>query len=209
MTDDTSDTNVHRLGGISDRGSTTYHTPLSTRLAHQIVKPRNWEDFQRNCVILFRGVLNDPHAAEYGRRGQNQREIDILGRRDNNPEHWVGIQCRCTEKAPEQPEILKDCRASLNLKAELKEIIFATTAPVDRNSTDAAIAVETLLRSEGHAIKIAVFGWDELQTLIAQHDQAYAAFLSINCRILRYVASVGGCRISPCICAAVSPTRRG
>ncbi len=44
--------------------------PVATRLAHEIPKPLDWQAFQRNCVLLFRDELGDPHAQEYGRGGQ-------------------------------------------------------------------------------------------------------------------------------------------
>jgi cellulose synthase operon protein C len=149
---------------------------LTARLAHEIPKPRDWQAFQRNCVLLFRGELNDPNAQEYGRGGQDQRGIDILGRRGDNPDHYVGVQCRLIVKPLKEAVILKDCQAALELKAGLKEIIFATTAPDDTRAIDAAIAVERTLRDEGHDLRVIVYGWGALQNLIAVHEVAYAAF---------------------------------
>ena len=150
--------------------------PLIARLAHQIPKPNDWQALQRGCVLLFRAELNDPNAQEYGRNGQDQGGIDVLGRRNNNHNHFVGIQCRHIAKPIKQAKILEDCREALKLKAELKEIIFATTAKNDTVATDAAIAVERLLRSEGHDLAVVVYGWESLQTLIAVHEVAYHAF---------------------------------
>src|SRR5262249_30134924 len=70
----------------------------------------------------------------------------------------------------------KECRATLKLKAGLKEIIFATTAPNDTRATDAAVEVERILRSEGHDLAVVVYGWGALQDKIAVHDIAYAGF---------------------------------
>jgi len=89
-------------------------------------------------VILFQADLKDPHAQEYGRNGQKQRGIDVLGRRNGSPDHFVGIQCRRLDKPMKKDKILADCRAALSIKAGLKEIIFATTCPSDVNATKAA-----------------------------------------------------------------------
>lgn len=150
--------------------------PLTTRLAIEIPKPKDWQAFQRNCVLLFRAELNDPHAQEYGRSGQKQGGIDILGRRNGDPGHFVGVQCRLYTKPLKQEKILTDSRAALKLEAGLKELIFATTAPDDTGAADAAIAVERILRAEGHDLAVAVYGWGQLQTLIAIHEVAYNAF---------------------------------
>ena len=151
-------------------------TPLTARLACEIPKPRDWQAFQRNCVLLFRADLGDPNAQEYGRSGQNQSGIDILGVRRGDPKHYVGIQCRRIAKPLKVEEIEEDCRAALKLSADLKELIFATTAPDDTGASDAAVFVEKRLQSEGHNLRVVVYGWGQLQTLIAVHEVAYNAF---------------------------------
>ena len=152
------------------------HVTLMARLAHEIPKPRDWPAFQRNCELLFKAELRDPNAVEYGRSGQEQRGIDILGRRGGLGDHFVGVQCRLVEKPLRYTAILEDARAAATIKAGLKELIFATTAPNDTGATDDALAVEKLLKSEGHDLAITVYGWPALQDLIAVHDIAYAAF---------------------------------
>lgn len=150
--------------------------PITTRLAIEIPKPKDWQAFQRNCVLLFRAELNDPHAQEYGRAGQKQGGIDILARRDGRDEHFVGVQCRLITNPIKEAKILSDAREALNLKAGLKELIFATTAPDDTTASDAAIAVTRKLKAERHDLTIVVYGWGQLQTLIAPHEVAYNAF---------------------------------
>ncbi len=150
--------------------------PITARLAIEIPKPKDWQAFQRNCVLLFRAELNDPHAQEYGRAGQKQHGIDVLARRDGRDEHFVGVQCRLITKPLKEAKILSDAREALKLKAGLKELIFATTAPDDAMASDAAIAVTRKLKSEGHDLKVVVYGWGQLQTLIAPHEVAYNAF---------------------------------
>lgn len=150
--------------------------PITTRLAIEIPKPKDWQAFQRNCVLLFRAELNDPHAQEYGRAGQKQGGIDILARRDGRDDHFVGVQCRLIASPLKEEKILSDARHALKLKAGLKELIFATSAPDDTAASDAAITVTRTLKAEGHDLTVVVYGWGQLQTLIAPHEVAYNAF---------------------------------
>ena len=176
MTDD-KPTSIPELSAEPpDRSAASAIIPLSTRLAHEIPKPRDWQHFQRGCVVLYRAELNDPHAQEYGRVGQKQRGIDVLGIRDGDPDHYVGVQCKVASKPLSKTAIMKECRAALELVAGLKEIIFATTAPDSTHATNAAIEVQRSLRKEGHDLKVVIFGWGNFQTLIALHDTAYAFF---------------------------------
>lgn len=132
-------TSLSKPGGRQDFASTG-SVPVGQRLAHDIVKPKDWGAFQRNCVVLFREELRDPNAKEYGRNGQDQGGIDILGHRD--PVRAVGVQCRLIQKSLKRAKLLADCRAALALSFGLKEIIFATTAPNDTKAEQAAKAVK-------------------------------------------------------------------
>jgi hypothetical protein len=136
--------------------------PVAARLAHDIPKPKDWQALQRNCVILFRRELDDPNATEFGRLGQNQKGIDVLGKRGGDAERLVGVQCRRIDKPLKEAKILEDCRATLKLQGGLKEIIFATTAPDDAPATEAAIAVQRRLKQEGRDVSVTVYGWGQL-----------------------------------------------
>ncbi len=150
--------------------------PLTIRLSHEIPQPNDWQAFERGCLILFREDLRDPTMVSFGRSGQGQGGIDLLGRRDHNPEHFVGVQCRRLKKHDKPEKILSDCRAAIALDLDLKELIFATTAPNDVRATVAAHSVEKKLRAEGHDLKVVVYGWGNLQELIGRHWEAYRFF---------------------------------
>jgi tetratricopeptide (TPR) repeat protein len=149
---------------------------FSVVAAQEIPKPKDWQAFQRGCVVLFQAELKDPHAQEYGRNGQKQRGIDVLGRRNGDPDRFVGIQCRRYVEPLKKAEILKDCKAALAIKAGLKEIIFATTCPSDTKATDAAIEVEREFRAQGHDLKVVIYSWSDLELKISQHPTALAFF---------------------------------
>lgn len=151
-------------------------TPVALRMAHEIPKTLDWQAFQRNCALLFRDELRDPHIQEYGRNGQNQRGIDLVARRNGDPALHVGVQCRNVNDPLSHADILKDCRAALTFPERLTEIIFATTAPDDRHATDAASRVERTFRDEGHDVRVVIYGWGQLRRLIALHDLAYSVF---------------------------------
>ncbi len=150
---------------------------VGQRLSIEIAKPKDWGAFQRNCVVLFREELRDPNAKEYGRNGQDQGGIDILGHRGGDPAHPVGVQCRLVTKSLKHSKILADCRSALALPFGVREIIFATTAPNDVKAEQAAKAVERELRAEGHDVTVHLYGWDQLQLLIGLHEPAYNAFV--------------------------------
>ncbi len=109
MTSDKLTSNSELPAEPPNPAATSANIPLNARLSHEIPKPKDWQAFQRNCALLFQAELNDPNAQEYGRGGQKQRGIDILGRRNADPNHFVGVQCRHVTKPLKEATILKDC----------------------------------------------------------------------------------------------------
>ena len=155
------------------------------RLTHEIPKPKDWQTFQRNCVLLFREELNDPNTQEYGRLGQNQRGIDILGKRNGDPQSLCRHPVPTHYKKPlTETVIIRDCREPRQkIEAGLKEIVFATTAPNDTHAFDAAIACrEKTLRAEGYDLAVAVHGWEFApDPYLAVHEGCLCRFLPVNC----------------------------
>src|SRR5688572_5965567 len=56
--------------------------------------PKDWQDFERKCRVLFACILGDPQTQTHGRGGQAQNGVDIYGRRDLGKGQLVGIQCK-------------------------------------------------------------------------------------------------------------------
>lgn len=169
---------VAMSGQFSHRSSNSL--PIATRMASEIPKPKDWQDFQRKCVVLYKCELRDPHTRGFGRNGQSQDGVDILGRRDGDVNSPVGIQCRRVDKPLRYKEILSDCTRALALTEKPKEIIFATTAPDDKQAEIHAKQVERELRAKGHDITVVLYGWGELQNIICMHDEAYNLFAPVQ-----------------------------
>lgn len=165
-----------QYGANSAQGSASASIPTSVRLAFEIQKPKDWQAFQRNCVVLFREELRDPHAMEYGRNGQKQHGIDIKANRDGHPAHVVGIQCRRYDSPLKYKAMLQDCRDAAKHFKNLKEFIFATTSPDDRALTDEVARVEEQLAKDGYSVRVVLYGWEALQQVIARHPPAYELF---------------------------------
>jgi hypothetical protein len=46
-----------------------------------LLKPKNWQDFERHSRLLFEYALKDPQVQNNGVQGQRQNGVDIFGRR--------------------------------------------------------------------------------------------------------------------------------
>ena len=94
------------------------------------LKPANWQDFQ----IFIKDLLNEKYEGGfdiYGRNGQAQDGVDVLGRFYNNT---IGTQCKrldidLTLKLIKD-EIVKTDKSDL----KLSKYIFATTCRKEPNT---------------------------------------------------------------------------
>ncbi|KAA6329282.1 hypothetical protein EZS27_021893 [termite gut metagenome] len=121
-------------------------------------KPANWQDFQ----IFIKDLLNEKYEKGfdiYGRNGQAQDGIDILGRFNNNT---FGTQCKrldidLTLKLIKD-EIVKTDKSDL----KLSRYIFATTCPRDKNIQKEIIEFNTKRRNNS-LFEIELWFWETIE----------------------------------------------
>ena len=148
-------------------------------IAIQIPKPRDEQEFERRNLVLWRCILKDETTHIYGRRGQRQHGVDILGCRNANQSHLVGIQCKLkTEgKRLHEREVREEVEKALTFEPPLTEYVIVTTAPDDAKiqSLVRKLAIQ-VSKCRQQQLSIAVFGWENLQLEIQRHPEALRAF---------------------------------
>ena len=89
----------------------------------QIRKPSDETEFEKYCVVLFKDLLNDPNVKRFGRRGQRQDGVDIIGKRNRDSKILVGIQCKLKSDRSTltATEVKKEVAAALLYKPPLQE----------------------------------------------------------------------------------------
>ena len=157
----------------------TYNPDVTEMSATQISKPRDEQEFERCNLVLWRCILKDETTHLYGRRGQRQHGVDILGCRNANPANLVGVQCKLKAegKRLRDEEVRQEIEKALTFRPPLSEYVIVTTAPDDAKLQSLAreLAIQV---NEGRQNKltIAVLGWDNLQVEIQRHPDAIHAF---------------------------------
>ena len=144
--------------------------------AIEIGKPLNWQDFQRNCVHLFRRDLGDRRLQEWGREGQKQNGIDLHGYRDADTAKPVGIQCRRIKEPLTEEAMRTDAEAARSIKPALVELIFAATTERDVRAQSAAATLTAELRASGWPCRVVVMSWPDLCQEIVKYDDVLAVF---------------------------------
>ena len=141
--------------------------------------PRDWQDFERKCRVLFECILGDPQTQTHGRGGQAQNGVDIYGRRGGKGQ-LVGIQCKVKDgrfgAEITEKELRKEVEKTKKFVPLLDEFILVTTAQDDAKIQEAARLLQEELKKAGRELIVAVWGWNMLEQLICQHWPAFKAF---------------------------------
>ncbi|MGY6638096.1 MAG: tetratricopeptide repeat protein [Erythrobacter sp.] len=134
-------------------------------------KPKNWQDFERQIETLAQCWLRDPHAQGNARQGQPQNGVDVYGQRDKAG--WVGFQCKQKfEKAVTETELRNEVIKAAGFVPKLAEFILVTTAPRDGKIQKVA----RQLTEDRDDFSVHVWGWEDVENLVAQFPQARRVF---------------------------------
>lgn len=152
---------------------------MSELSAVQVPKPRDEQAFERCNVILWRCILNDETTHLYGRRGQKQYGVDIVGCRDGDPNRVVGIQCKLKTDGQllGADEVRTEVGKATSFHPPLSEYVIVTTAPDDAKIQSLVKELSTTIsETRDVPLQISIFGWNNLQLEIQRYPEALNAF---------------------------------
>ncbi len=144
----------------------------------QIPKPENHQDFERKCAALWSAKLDDPNLQRFGRSGQEQHGIDIIGIRNGDPRQRVGVQCKLksgTAKLTEQ-EVRREFREALLIEPPLMEFHIVTTADRDKDMQLLADQLTIDQLNAGRRIRFVVWGWNAVTDELGRYPDALLEF---------------------------------
>ena len=124
---------------------------------------KSWEQFQKMVCELFREIWHDPHAQEFGRKGQTQDGIDIIGRKKGESK-YEAVQATIEEPLTDQ-KVRKDYESSQKLDIELNNFIIASSS-----KRDAALQKYAIKLSREGPYPCKIWFWDDLVEKLADYD---------------------------------------
>ena len=152
---------------------------MSELSAAQVPKPRDEQAFERCNLVLWRCILNDERTYLYGRRGQRQDGVDILGCRNGDPNRRVGVQCKLKTDGQllRAEEVRREVDKATSFHPPLSEYLIVTTAPDDAKIQSLVKDLSaTISETRNAPLQISVLGWDNLQLEIQRYPEALNAF---------------------------------
>jgi hypothetical protein len=139
--------------------------------------PAHWEDFEDMCYRLAQAERTLVSGRKYGRRGQEQHGVDIVGRADHPEWRNVGIQCKLkTEhlggelRAAELNEVYEK---SKSLRPRLDKLYVATTISRD---TEISALVDRINESWQRRHFVEVWCWEDICDMLDAHPTVAARY---------------------------------
>lgn len=134
-----------------------------------LLPPKHEQEFEDLCLALWKRILQDPNAQFVGRKGQGQRGVDLIGRK-NGTLDWIGVQCKVrTGGILTEDDVRSDVEKAKDFNPRLSELVFATTAP--RNQKLQAFARElTEENIKTGGFSVSVFAWDDIQLQLSEES---------------------------------------
>lgn len=150
----------------------------------QIMKPKNWQDFEKLCKLLWGEIWNcSDSIKQHGRQGQAQHGVDIYAYVEKYV-GYCGIQCKgkddYTKAQLTEVEIDNEIDKAKTFSPKLKRFIFATTANKDA-------VIERYIRQKdmeciGQGLfHVDVFSWEDIVDLLERERTVYNWYLN-NCQ---------------------------
>jgi len=144
---------------------------------------KSWKKFQNMTCDIFREIWQDPHAQEFGREGQKQDGIDIIGFRRGGGREAV----QTTIKSPlTESKIKKDYVASQGLGIDLECFIIASTSRRDVKLQKFSIDL-----SNTGPYKCVIWFWEDLIEKLADYDEIRKKYYP-DCFVIKSMGNAAG-----------------
>lgn len=151
---------------------------------YQIPKPKNWQDLETLCQAIWQEEWNPTYIKEYGRQGQSQDGVDILGQIINGSEiEFRAIQCKCKAEDKELTEetIKAEVNRAKKFNPPIRQYIIATTFDTDKK-LDSFVAELSQQNIKDNYFSIALYGWQDIERLLELHLKVKDWYLNITKR---------------------------
>lgn len=150
----------------------------------QMMKPKNWQDFEKLCKLLWGEIWNSSDSIKlHGRQGQAQHGVDVYAYVDKY-EGYCGIQCKGKDDYANalltEKEVDNEIDKAKTFSPNLKRFIFATTANKDASIEEYIRKKDVECINQG-LFHVDVFSWEDIVDLLERERTVYNWYLN-NCQ---------------------------
>lgn len=149
------------------------------KISQTLRKPKNWQDFESLCLLLWREEWKSEDIKKNGRNGQAQKGVDICGHRENE-DGYSGIQCKCKpgNKPITADEIDSEIENAKQFQPALRRLIFATTADKDVTIEEYVRIKDNESRKAG-SFTIDIKSWQDIVDMLERNRSVLYTYMDI------------------------------
>ncbi len=139
--------------------------------------PAHWEDFEDMCYRLAVAEGTIKSGRKYGRRGQAQHGVDIVGHSEDPSYRHVGIQCKLKTEHLASKLSEADFKGAYelakNLHPKLDKLYIVTTSPRDTTIADLITRINESWQRH-HFVD--AWCWEDICDLLNKHTTVAARY---------------------------------
>lgn len=145
-----------------------------------IPKPKNWQDFEELCLMIWREEWNCPEIKRNGRSGQVQNGVDIFGI-PNGQTGYYGIQCKLIldNRSISESEIDEIIVGAKSFNPPLLSLYIVTSAEKDSSIEAYVRKINMEFIAIGN-FKVNIFCWGELEHLIHKNENIFNWYFNLS-----------------------------
>jgi hypothetical protein len=135
------------------------------------------DEFEDLICEICRLEWEDPNTEKRGRRGQQQKGVDVYGQPIDMGGLFRGAQCklRTTDQQLTKKEIENEVRSAESFPHPLDRLIIVTDAPRDTIVQDIIHQIDEQQRQQGK-MRVSIWFWDSICQRIAAYPELIVRF---------------------------------
>ncbi|MCK4555240.1 MAG: hypothetical protein KAT83_01410 [Candidatus Aenigmarchaeota archaeon] len=139
---------------------------MPTYASSKIPPPKSWDEFEDIVTDVAKLLWKNPNVIRYGRTGQKQNGVDIVGEPVHIPNEFAGIQCKNLDTKLNIGVVKKEIQKAESFEPPIKEFILACT-----DKRDVSLQTEVMkisqLRKKSEQFSVIIWFWDDLSLELA------------------------------------------
>lgn len=140
---------------------------MPTYASSKIPAPKSWDEFEDIVTDVAKLKWKNPNITRYGRTGQRQNGVDIIGEPFYIKNEFAGLQCKNIGQKLDINMVNDEIQKAELFDPPIKEFILACT-----NERDVSLQTEIMkisqLRMKSRKFSVIIWFWDDLSLELAE-----------------------------------------
>ena len=134
---------------------------MPTHANSKIPPPKDWSEFEDIVADVAKLKWNNPNVSRYGRSGQKQNGVDIVGESFHVQNGFVGVQCKNSDVDLSVALVEEEIKKAESFEPAIREFVLACTSKRDVSLHSEVMKISQLRKQSGK-FPVVIWFWDDL-----------------------------------------------